>query len=117
MDSCLEGVWRQLAANEDGGIIDQFDDITLTVRGSAFTVRRNGEIEIEGSFEVNSKEQPTSIDWKDLVGADTGKVFKSVCTCRGNEFEFCAADEGLPRPTDFNGVKGHTIRRFKRIGD
>lgn len=115
MNSCLEGAWRQVAATENGEVIDQHDQITLMVEGSAFTVQRNGELEIEGVFEVDQSEHPTSIDWKDLVGNDSGKIFKSLCVVGEDSFEFCAANEGMPRPERFEASKGHTIRGFQRI--
>lgn len=115
MNVSLEGNWRQIAATENGVVIDHHDEIILTIIGSMFVVKRNGALEIEGVFETDSVEHPKSIDWKDHVGADSGKVFKSLCLVGEKRFEFCAADEGMPRPESFEAKKGHTIRCFDRI--
>lgn len=106
-----------MAATENGEAIDQNDEIVLEISGSMFTVRRNSVTEIEGTFEVDSDRNPKSIDWRDLAGVDSGKVFKSFCVVRQDYFEFCAADEGLPRPGCLEATQGHTIRRFERLGN
>ncbi len=115
MTSALEGIWRQVSATENGEAIDHDDEIILEIFGFTFTVRRNGLTEIEGVFEVDSNHDPQSIDWKDLMGVDSGKVFKAFCKTRQNEFEFCAADEGLPRPGSLEARPGYTTRRFERL--
>lgn len=111
----LEGNWRQVAASENGEVIDYGSEITLTIKGPTFVVKRNSVLEIEGVFEVDSVLNPKSIDWKDLVGADAGKTFKSLCLVNEVRFEFCAADEGMPRPESFEPKTGHTVRCFERI--
>jgi uncharacterized protein (TIGR03067 family) len=115
MSGNLEGNWRQVAASENGEVIDHESEIILTIKGSTFVVKRNGVREIEGIFEVDSVFNPTSIDWTDLVGADAGKIFKSLCLVNEVNFEFCAADQGMPRPQSFEPKTGHTIRCFERM--
>jgi len=117
MTTPLEGKWRQVAATENGEVIDHGHEVILEMVDSSFTVKRNGALEIEGSFAVDSNQNPTSIDWKDLFGVDTGKVFKAFCVLRQDYFEFCAADEGLPRPERIEETEGHTVRRFERLRD
>lgn len=115
MTNVLEGAWRQLAATENGEVIDHDDEITVEILGSTFIVKRNNVLEIEGTFTVDSIRNPRSIDWKDLIGADAGKVFKSFCVVQEDLLEFCAADEGMPRPKRLEPKQGHTIRRLVRL--
>lgn len=115
MTTPLEGKWRQVAATENGEVVDRGYEVILEMADSKFTVTRNGALEIEGTFAVDSDQNPTSIDWKDLFGADTGKVFKAFCVMKEDYFEFRAADEGLPRPMQIEAIQGHTVRRFERL--
>lgn len=115
MTNVLEGMWRQVAATENGEVIDHRDEVILEMMGSRFIVKRNGVTEIEGTFAVDSDQNPTSIDWKDLFGMDFGKIFKAFCVVQQDYFEFCAADEGLPRPVRIETTQGHTVRRFERL--
>lgn len=117
MTKPLEGTWRQVAATENGEAIDHGDDVILEMVDSRFTVTRNGALEIEGTFTVDSNQNPMSIDWKDRFGADSGKIFKAFCVVQQDYFEFSAADEGLPRPERLEATQGHTVRRFVRLRD
>lgn len=62
MKNILEGIWRQVAATENGEAINHGDDVILEMVGSRFTVTRNGALEIEGTYAVDSNQNPTSID-------------------------------------------------------
>lgn len=115
MNFSLEGRWRQLAATENGEVIDLHDEIILTITGSTFFVKRNGEPDIEGIFHTDSLVHPTTINWKYGVGADSGKIFKSLCMLSERHFEFCASDEKMPLPQNFEPGMGRTVRRFERI--
>lgn len=111
----LQGRWRQLSATENGEAIDGGDEIILTVQADTFAVRRNGVVEIHGTYRVDFTVVPAELDWTDTGGVDAGKTFKSICNLDGGGFGFCAADEGMARPTAFVASPGHTIRWFQCV--
>ncbi len=105
----------QVAASENDEVIDLECEVILTMKGSTFVVKRNGLREIKGVFEVDSVVNPESIDSNDLIGADAGTIFRSLCLVNEMCFEFCAADERMPRPESFEPKVGHTIRCYERV--
>jgi hypothetical protein len=45
MTTPLEGSWKQVAATENGEVIDHGDEVILEMVGSNFTVKRNGALD------------------------------------------------------------------------
>lgn len=117
--SALQGAWRQVAFEEDG-IVDPPDCYSapgaLTIiDGHRFSVRAgNGELLLEGTFELDASVTPGAITWIDATGVDKGKRLPASYVLEGDRFVFIAADEGMARPTVFRTVPGLTMRRFVR---
>jgi len=112
MNSILISKWRQESATENGKPIDEGEEIILVLQERHFSVTRNGAIDIEGTFLINSNQ--SEIDWHDTTGPDAGKTFKAICRFERDTFAFSAADEGQARPVGFEEIQGHTVRRFRR---
>lgn len=119
-DSCmLNGYWLQTYVNEDG--VEQPAQpgsfaIIAEMRDGEFTVRTsNGQLVLKGYYVVDENVHPPHIDWTDIIGEEAGKTFLSVYKLTPTSFDFCAADEGMPRPTSVLPATGHTVRRFTRL--
>lgn len=112
MHTVLNSTWQQVSAVENGRPIDTHDRIVLVFSNGHFFVMRDGALEIQGTFEINT--DMTEIDWHDTNGQDAGKTFKAICQFEEDLFAFCAADEGLARPAEFSEHQGYTVRRFRR---
>lgn len=116
----LQGQWRQIGYERDG-IVDPQDDEAdwsplSTFIGNRFVVTiADGSTPIAGTFRLDPTSQPKSIDWTDTHGADAGKTFLAIYTLEGDDFRFCAAMEGRPRPTRFATEEGQVLRTNVRI--
>jgi uncharacterized protein (TIGR03067 family) len=117
----LQGTWEQTAL-EDSGVLNPIDAHTApgaltTITGDCFEVRTtNGEVLLAGRFSLDGTTTPKSITWVDSIGEDAGKQLPASYRLDGDEFVFIAADEGMPRPTEFRTGPGQTMRSFVRRG-
>ncbi len=117
--AALQGRWEQVDLEVDG-TPNPPDEYTapgtlVTINGNNFTVRRaDGEILLQGTFELDASTSPKSITWIDSVGPDTGKRLPASYELDRDNFTFIAADEGAPRPLLFRTTAGLTMRTFKR---
>ncbi len=116
----LQGQWRQVAYERNGHADPQDDEVdwapVCTFIGNRFVVTiADGSTPIAGTFRLDPTRQPKSIDWTDTQGADAGKTFLAIYTLEGDNFSFCAAMEGRPRPTRFATEEGQVLRTNVRI--
>jgi len=117
--TALQGSWQQVALEVDGvpnppedisppGAVTSFHDNHFAVRTA------EGTLLLEGSFTLDEAADPKAITWTDTMGPDAGKQLAAIYTLDGDAFTFIAADAGAPRPTDFRGGPGKTMRSFVR---
>lgn len=117
--AALQGIWEQVGF-EENGIVDAPDGTgapgALTIfSGNRFSVcTPQGELLLEGDFELDASSTPGAITWIDAIGPDAGKRLPASYRLEGDSFVFIAADEGALRPTEFRTVPGLTMRRFVR---
>ena len=116
----LQGQWRQNRL-EDNGVIDPPDmhggyGAITTFEGDTFTVQAlDGTIILAGRFILDHTTTPKSITWVDSMGDDAGKQLPAIYELDADRFLFVAADEGMPRPSQFVTTDGLTLRGFERV--
>lgn len=115
----FEGTWRQVSCEADG-ICDPPDEFgtepITTFAGNTYVVTlRDGTIVLAGTFRLDLAQEPKAVDWTDTCGADREKTFPAIYAFEGNRLIFCAADEGMERPTEFRTRVGDTMRVHERI--
>ena len=69
---------------------------------------------LEGSFALDARTSPKAITWTDAIGEDAGKSLPAIYDLSDEHFTFVAADEGMPRPSDFTSGEGLTLRSLVR---
>lgn len=115
----LQGIWEQTAL-EDSGVLNPIDahsapGALTTIAGDRFEVTTvNGDVLLAGRFFLDSTTTPKSITWIDSIGDDAGKQLPASYRLKDDEFVFIAADEHMPRPTQFSTGPGQTMRTFVR---
>jgi uncharacterized protein (TIGR03067 family) len=114
----IQGTWRQVA-HEREGVVSPPDELgrepRVTFVGNTFAVRLgDGTIAIKGTFELDPSRTPKAVDWTDTFGPDAGKTFLAIYTLEADRLVFCAADEGLARPTVFRTGLGQDLRVSER---
>lgn len=120
--AALQGMWEQVAF-EENGVVDPPDThgapgaLTI-IQDHRFIVRTvEGDVLLEGMFELDASVTPKAMTWIDAVGADKGKRLPASYVLEGDRFIFIAGDEGAPRPTAFATGQGQTMRSFVRRKD
>jgi uncharacterized protein (TIGR03067 family) len=115
----FQGTWRQIWCEADGvaNPPDEFGSAPLTTfTGNTYVVSLpDGTIIIEGSFALDPSQAPKAVDWTDTCGADKEKTFPAIYVFEGDRLIFCAADEGMERPTSFETRLGDTLRIHQRV--
>ncbi|MBJ2283545.1 TIGR03067 domain-containing protein [Pseudomonas haemolytica] len=115
----LQGAWEQTAL-EDSGVLNPADahsapGAITTISGDGFeVVTISGDVLLAGRFILDASTTPKSITWVDTIGDDAGKQLPASYWLEGDNFVFIAADEGMPRPTQFSTGPGQTMRTFVR---
>ena len=115
----LQGIWEQTAL-EDSGVLNPVDahsapGALTTIAGDRFEVTTvSGDVLLAGRFFLDSTTTPKSITWIDSIGDDAGKQLPASYRLENDEFVFIAADEHMPRPTQFSTGPGQTMRTFVR---
>lgn len=115
----LQGAWEQIRLEADG-LVNPPDDhgapgALTTFAGSHFSVGTvEGRLLLEGAFVLDASTTPKSITWIDSIGEDKDKPLPASYTLDAGRFEFIAANEGAPRPTEFRTEVGQTMRTFVR---
>jgi len=111
----FQGTWRQIAYERDG-VPEPRDDEQgwqprTTFEGNSFVVTiADGSTPIRGTFTLDPRQEPKTIDYTDTFGADAGKTFLAIYYFDGDQMGFCAAAAGLPRPTAFRTKAGQVLR-------
>jgi len=115
----LQGIWEQTAL-EDSGVLNPVDahsapGAITTIAGDRFEVTTvSGDVLLAGRFFLDSTTTPKRITWIDSIGDDAGKHLPASYRLEGDEFVFIAADEHMPRPSEFRTGPGQTMRTFVR---
>ena len=115
----LQGIWEQTAL-EDSGVLNPVDahsapGAITTITGDRFEVTTvSGDVLLAGRFFLDSTTTPKRITWIDSMGDDAGKQLPASYRLEGDEFVFIAADEHMPRPSEFRTGPGQTMRTFVR---
>ena len=115
----LQGIWEQTAL-EDSGVLNPVDahsapGAITTIAGDQFKVTTvSGDVLLAGRFFLDSTTTPKRITWIDSMGDDAGKHLPASYRLEGDEFVFIAADEHMPRPSEFRTGPGQTMRTFVR---
>jgi uncharacterized protein (TIGR03067 family) len=115
----LQGSWLQVRF-EENGVANPEDSHSapgafLTIEGGSFHVGvPEKETILKGTFTLDATTFPKSMTWVDSIGEDVGKPLPAIYDLSNDTFTFVAADEGMPRPTEFNTKPGLTLRSLVR---
>jgi uncharacterized protein (TIGR03067 family) len=116
----LQGKWEQVYLEADG-MVNPPDDhtapgVVTVIENDTFQVGTpSGSTLLAGTFTLDATTNPKSITWIDSIGRDAGKHLPSIYRLDDDNFTFVAADEGAPRPTEFETALGLTMRQFVRV--
>ena len=116
----LEGTWKAVAAVQNGQEQNDAGEHTLTFTGDTFTVARDGEARIKGTFKTDATKKPKTIDWIVKEGRNAGKTIVGIYELDGDTLKWCGAEPGsTERPTELSSGEGSkrlfvTLKREKK---
>jgi uncharacterized protein (TIGR03067 family) len=115
----LQGTWAATKAERDGKAADDVVGHRLSFTGNRFQIRsRDGKTLYEGTFRVDAKTKPATIDFEHTKGDLKGKSWKGIYALDGDTLTVCdnAPDLDKGRPTAFEAKtgSGHVLVTFER---
>jgi RNA polymerase sigma factor (sigma-70 family) len=104
----LQGTWAWVEAERGGKKAgdEEIKDFKMTFRGDKVNVDPGGDNR-EGTFQLDPKQKPKTIDLTLQDGAEKGKTIRGIYSLEGDTLKLCFNDEGdQDRPTDFTSKEG-----------
>jgi uncharacterized protein (TIGR03067 family) len=120
----LEGVWKPSRVVDNGKVENEAElaDYRMTFKGNTFTVDKDGEVLIKGTYTLDPAARPKHINLKFEKSADeaeVGKTATGIYKLEGDTLTWCATKPGIEnRPIDFTSKDGAgrmlvTLKRVK----
>jgi uncharacterized protein (TIGR03067 family) len=115
----FQGTWRQIACERDAvsePVDEQGWEPSVTFTGNTFVVTlADGSVPIAGTFAIDPRRDPKTVDWSDTIGEDAGKTLLAIYSLEGDRLVFCAASPGQERPTEWKPGPGQVLRVSQRV--
>jgi uncharacterized protein (TIGR03067 family) len=105
----LEGTWTASAAEREGQRADEVVGHRLALRDNRFQIdSKDGKPLYAGTFQINPRAAPATIDFEHTQGALNGKLWKGIYRVNKETLTICdnAADPEKARPTAFEATAG-----------
>ena len=109
----LDGTWRPVSSNKGGREEpeDQFNRYRFILKDRTFTVERDGQMMLRGTYAIDASKSPATIDMTIEENAqnpdEIGKVARGIIEHSGDSLKWCSAPpEGGERPTEFKPKDG-----------
>ena len=116
----LEGTWKAVTAVQNGKEQIDAGEHTLTFTGDMFTITRNGETMLKGTFKADATKKLKTIDFIVKEGRHAGETIVGIYELDGDSLKWCAAEPGTKdRPTELSSGEGSkrlfvTLKREKK---
>ncbi len=112
----FEGEWRLVSGVMDGAAMDQsmVQWVKRVTRGNETTVLAGPQVMLKVEFTTDPSQSPKAIDYRNLAGANKGKIQYGIYEYTGAVLRFNVAAPGAARPADFQGGKGYTLTEWTR---
>jgi uncharacterized protein (TIGR03067 family) len=118
----LEGTWRAVSAIQNGREDKTPEEHTLTFEGKNFIMKKGDKVEAKGTFKVDSKKTPHTIDMTMTEGPKgfKDKIAKGIYQIKDDTLRWCSSAPGIEtRPTEFAAAEGSmllfvTLKREKK---
>ena len=119
----LEGTWLTVSLVSDGKtLVDEKTPpkegptTTLVYKGNTWLVKVGNKTVATGKFKIDAAKSPKEIDIMDESGLKNEKTKLGIYEIDGDNYKFCLAPDGKPRPTEFKSKEGtgHSLGVSKR---
>ena len=119
----LTGTWLTVSLVNDGKTLVDEDDppkegptTKLVYDGTKWMINVGDKTVASGVFKIDATKTPKEIDIMDESGKRNDKTKLGIYELDGDEYKFCLAPAGEPRPTEFKSKAGskHSLGVSKR---
>jgi uncharacterized protein (TIGR03067 family) len=119
----FRGTWRAVAGEVSGKKVP--DEVvktlqaTFTFTGNRYTIEVQGKLYERGSFKIDARKAPKTIDLSCEEGKDKGKTQLGIYRIEGDTLTFALTVNSKERPSDFvstetNNVQITVCRRLRQ---
>ena len=120
--SKLQGTWRAVSGIQNGKEDKTPEEHTLTFEGKTFIMKKGDKVEAKGTFDVDPKKKPHTIDMTMTEGRKKfkDKIAKGIYEINEDTLRWCSSAPGIEsRPTEFAAPEGSkllfvTLKREKK---
>jgi len=119
-DKGADGTWIVVGMVQNGmkASAEDLDKLkmTLTVKGSNYTVSMAGMAIDKGTSKADETKKPITLDIKSEEGPNKGKTILAIVEIDGDSMKTCYDLEGKNRPKEFSAKEGsgHVLILYKR---
>jgi uncharacterized protein (TIGR03067 family) len=113
----MAGTWKPTAADLGGNKIDAMvlEKASFAVEGDKYTVSVNDFTE-KGTFKLDPKKEPKSLDFFPTQGNNNGKTFLCVYKIDGDVLTICYSLDGTTRPENFEPLSNTLLFvKYERV--
>lgn len=115
----MEGAWTIESIEKDGTVLDatKLRKRSVVIQGDRYVVREGNQVIEAGSYRVDPKQSPKTIDILPTSGPFAGKVLLGIYQMSEDERAICYAPPGAPRPRVFKTApnSGEIFIIYKRV--
>jgi uncharacterized protein (TIGR03067 family) len=98
----LEGTWLLTALTYKGQSVPGVPDIAFTFKGTSYEQELMGHVNESGTFALDARRGPMTIDFTIAEGADQGKLQLGIVEVSGATLRLHLGEPGaIARPVDF----------------
>jgi uncharacterized protein (TIGR03067 family) len=109
----LQGTWLTTSLVTSGKtlidknhVLPAANATKLTYEGKKWILKVGDKAVATGAFAIDSTKTPKEIDVMDETGTKNGKTQLGIYTLDGDNYKYCVAPPGKPRPTEFESKEG-----------
>jgi uncharacterized protein (TIGR03067 family) len=115
----LKGEWQMTSRIDDGEASEEklIKNRTITFEADRYTVRDEGKVAIEATYNVDPSKKPVWFDVTLTSGRSKGNMERGIIKIEGDVLTFCLAEDKSPRPSEFKSKKGDDLLlvTYKRV--
>jgi uncharacterized protein (TIGR03067 family) len=117
----LQGTWNVVYMEQNGQkLVNGFvakGRYSVVIKGNTYVFKNGTTVVVEGTFRINPKAKPKTMDCTPTSGAEKGKTQKSIYELKGDTLKECGSNAGKDRPTAFatRPGSGHILAIYQRV--
>jgi uncharacterized protein (TIGR03067 family) len=114
----LQGEWVATSLIRDGMVLPSqfYESGKRVAQGNVTTVTFGNQVWMRALTRIDASQDPQAIDYLHLEGPAAGQIQRGILSLALEEVQFCLAEPGAPRPSEFTSKPGSafTLSTWRR---